>query len=60
MTEQVNPEQTHSLTLTMDFQTCGNIAADSLMLFSHSIKLRAFPLSTVTVSLHYLPRCRVQ
>ena len=24
---------------------------------THSIKLRAFPISAVTVSLHYLPRC---
>jgi len=26
------------------------------MLFSHSVKLRAFRLSAVTVSLHYLPQ----
>jgi len=26
-------------------------------LFSHSIKLRVLPLSAVTISLHYLPRC---
>ena len=25
--------------------------------FSHSIKLRVFPLSSATVLLHYLPRC---
>ena len=27
--------------------------------FSHNMKLRALPLSAVTVSLHYLPRCSI-
>jgi len=39
------------------FLTCGSIAADLPMLFITQYKLRAFRLSAVTVSLHYLPRC---
>jgi len=40
MTEKINPERTHSLTLTMDVSNlyCRNIAADSLMLFSTQYK----------------------
>jgi len=38
----------------MDFQICRDIATGLPMLFSHSVKLRAFPLAD-TVSLHYMP-----
>jgi len=34
------------------FQTCGSIATFSLLLLSHSIKLRCIPLAAVTVLLH--------
>jgi len=47
---------THSLRLTMKFSNFGSIVIDTPMLFLHSTKLRAFPLSVVNVSLHYLPR----
>jgi len=41
------------LTLTMDFQACGSIAKNSLMLlFTHSLAL-----SAVTVSFCFLLRC---
>jgi len=43
----------------MDFSNLWTIATDSPMLLFTQLKLRAFRLSAVTVSLHHLPQMSV-